>query len=480
MASSIPDTPAFESYAKMLIEASEANIARIESQIRDLERLCDRERGTIAQLRMAIAPVRKLPGELLVEVFRHTCADYTFDNTSTIKKVQALSHVCAYWRRVAITTPRLWTEALDIRLDKTPTHAYLAGLKEWLRRSAPFPIDIRLECRRRDIDSAAVVGAVVTTAHRWSRADFHLPSLSGFCNIPSTALKQLRTLRLQSQDAANPRALLAFSLAPNLDTLTLHTRYPTRLMMPWSQLTCLDLVTNSAQEGLDTLFQCPNLVTVELSIPAWPQLPDLAEIRPTTFGKLETFVLRFDFDEPGFLAPLFVGLALPVLKRFKIALSSELEWPSMEFTQFQLRSPNIESLSISYSSLDSNDLMAILRHSPTLSKLDLQCCRHAFDEYIAVSLCASHQSLTQLVPRLHSLTVVEGCYDFEEHTLSALIAGRWWTDAQLAGFPLPPRVSRWSYIFIDRDQDEPESVISPEFTAELDEYKRQGLKVEIS
>ncbi|KAF8194307.1 hypothetical protein K438DRAFT_1588186, partial [Mycena galopus ATCC 62051] len=110
----LPPTPTFESQAKILIAASEANIAHIESQIRDLESLRNRERGIIARLRMAIAPVHKLPAELLAEIFRSakwprgSVTDMLPDRKSRIQRVQRLSQVCSYWRSVAHNTPRLW------------------------------------------------------------------------------------------------------------------------------------------------------------------------------------------------------------------------------------------------------------------------------------------------------------------------------------------------------------------------------------
>ncbi|KAJ6492753.1 hypothetical protein C8R47DRAFT_420815 [Mycena vitilis] len=91
-------TRSFEQHAKSLIQASEANIARIESQIRDLLRLRDQERGIIASLKLAIAPVRKVPAEILAEIFLHYAGG-----------VLTISQVCAHWRQVACTTPRLWT-----------------------------------------------------------------------------------------------------------------------------------------------------------------------------------------------------------------------------------------------------------------------------------------------------------------------------------------------------------------------------------
>ncbi|KAJ7162935.1 hypothetical protein C8R46DRAFT_1221736 [Mycena filopes] len=474
VASLIPDILSFESQAKLLIQASEANIARIESQIRDLERLRDRERGILTRLRSAIAPVHKLPAELLVEVFRYTCDDPTFDHPSTIKKVQALTHVCAYWRRVAITTPQLWTHFPPIQLAKTPRDAFLAGLKEWLKRSAALPIDIYLAWRNAAVDSAAVMSAVITAAPRWSSAYFNIPSLSVLSDFPPDRLEQLRKLTVQSSDPSSA-VTAAFSLAPILDEVSLTMVHIGQLRLPWSQLAHLSVVTNFSQECLDTLLQCLNLVYLKVSIPAWPELPDLSEIRPTILGRLETLDIKFQHYTPGFVTPLFVYLALPRLKHFSIYLDSA-PWPATEFARFQARASNMEHMNFYCRNLDSHELMAILRRAPTLLTLELWGCTNAFDETIVTALSSSHQTLTQLVPRLHSLSVAEGCYDFEEDMLDALIAARWWTDAQLAGFPSPPRVSRWSTIYVDRDGNHD---LSPEFAAKVDEYGRQGLNVEI-
>ncbi|KAJ7145047.1 hypothetical protein C8R46DRAFT_1199911 [Mycena filopes] len=476
MASSIQDTPGFERYAKLLIEASEANIARIESQIRDLECLRARERGIIARLRIAISPVHKLPAELLVEVFRYTCSDYTYNNTQTIKRVQALSHVCAHWRQVAIATPRLWTDGLRISLDETPTDAYLAGLKEWLNRSAPLPISVHVQCKNKAVDLAAVMGTLIATAHRWSDAHFDLASFSTLSYIPSNALKQLRTLTLYSEDTSFA-AVATFLLAPNLIDIDLDIRDIVRFKMPWSQIAHLTVnVAHFPQKCLDGLLQCQNLVTANLTVPAWPDHPDVSRLKPITLGKLENLEVNTASEEGSF-APFFASLALPALMHLTISLNFDIDWVAPEFTHFHLRSPNIETLSIGYSHLDSADLMAILRHTPSLSALDLTSCRYSFDETIVTVLSSSHQNLTQLVPRFHSLTVSEGCYDFGEDILKTLIAARWWTDAQLASFPSPPHVLRWSDIFINRDNSR--NVVSPQFTAELEGYRRQGLHLEI-
>ncbi|KAJ7162982.1 hypothetical protein C8R46DRAFT_1352808 [Mycena filopes] len=478
-------------HVKALIEASEANIARIESQIRDLESLRDRERETLARLQAALrsfaAPVRKLPVELLAEIFRYVCV---FDpyyrrqsrrqrlgkrlNFLPLRAAEVMSHVCAHWRQVAITTPQLWTEILPIGLDKTPTEDYCAGLKDWLGRSAPLPIHVGLSCTM-GVDATAVAGAFLTTADRWSDANLALPSLSVFSQIPSDGIKQLRNLTLNSPDRTSA-SLAAFSLAPNLTEVTLYIRHIARLQLPWSQLAHLTVGTESpqdSQECLDTLLLCQNLVTAYFSIDAWPGRPDVSALTPVTLGKLERLEISSSSYE-GSVTPFFASLALPALSRLNLSLS-DIDWATPEFTQFQLRSPNIETLTIGGTELNSDDLMTILRHAPTISELT-QNCPEAFDETIATALSASHQNHAQLVPQLRDLVITHGFRFLADDVLHSLVAARWWTDEQLATFPSPPRVSRWSFIYIKTDDEE---YLSPELEAKLEEYREQGLDVDV-
>ncbi|KAJ7162972.1 hypothetical protein C8R46DRAFT_1221766 [Mycena filopes] len=291
--------------------------------------------------------------------------------------------------------------------------------------------------------------------------------------IPYDPLEELRSLTLRSPDTS-AAPLVTFPLAPNLTTVTLYTPHIARLQLPWSQLGHLTVVANFAQECLDTLLQCKNLVTADFSMLAWPGRPDVSALTPVTLGKLESLTLNID-SAVGSITPLFACLALPSLDRLSLCLNYDVEWATAEFTQFQVRSPNIETLNISHSDLRADDLMTILRHAPAVSELGLEACPHAFNETIATALSSSHQTHAQLAPRLCSLSV-EGCDSLEEDTLDGLIAARWWTDEQLAIFPLPPQVSRWSCIFIGRDDEED---VSAGLVVKLGQYREQGLDVNV-
>ncbi|PFH49360.1 hypothetical protein AMATHDRAFT_119061, partial [Amanita thiersii Skay4041] len=57
----------------------------------------------------ALAPIKKLPYEMLSEIFLHCVANVpaTFPLQRTDMRL-ILCHVCAVWRHVALNEPRLW------------------------------------------------------------------------------------------------------------------------------------------------------------------------------------------------------------------------------------------------------------------------------------------------------------------------------------------------------------------------------------
>ncbi|KIK54983.1 hypothetical protein GYMLUDRAFT_106902, partial [Collybiopsis luxurians FD-317 M1] len=76
----------------------------------------------IADLRCAVAPIRKMPPELLGEVFKSLCCGSTGTNVVTKKdpylQTVVLSHVCSRWRTIVQSMPALWSSII-INTSKT-------------------------------------------------------------------------------------------------------------------------------------------------------------------------------------------------------------------------------------------------------------------------------------------------------------------------------------------------------------------------
>ncbi|KAJ6614761.1 hypothetical protein B0H10DRAFT_1802848 [Mycena sp. CBHHK59/15] len=122
-------TLAEASLAKIVAEAQ----AAIEEMMSEQQTLED----TIAQTRAYLSPIRRLPGELLRELFMwcfegHPCCAWV------------LSAVCANWRRQALSIPRIWSK---IRLF-TNQSSSPDTIRLWLERSGPsVPLDIEIYLR---------------------------------------------------------------------------------------------------------------------------------------------------------------------------------------------------------------------------------------------------------------------------------------------------------------------------------------------
>ncbi|KAJ6497625.1 hypothetical protein C8R45DRAFT_134088 [Mycena sanguinolenta] len=311
-----------------------------------------------------------------------------------------------------------------------------------------------------------------TTAQRWKRANFDVPSLSILSRIHTDSLKFLRRLSLRSADAKHHENTKCFVTAGRLRRISLTTHRTSGLLMPWSQLTEMNVTDTSPQECLDALVQCTAIVSATFETRAWLDFPEISQRPITTLARLKK--LSVEFDTPGcFIAPFFVCLALPALATLTLDLDIDHTW-SAEFTPFQLRSPNIEDLTIERSPMQSDDMLAVLRHAPLLVSLHMECCMYCFDDSIIRGLQYSPTQAVHLAPKLEFLYAG---LNFNIDALDAMVRSRWWTDEQLLALPSPPQVARWSCVDILCDDDDDN--VSPEFMDKMEEYRSQGLEISV-
>ncbi|KAJ7644596.1 hypothetical protein FB45DRAFT_1116197 [Roridomyces roridus] len=137
-----PDSKQSKARTRKLIAVSEAFISALKAQVIV-------KRQVLARLRAAVAPVRKLPAELLVEIFmlileigKETHRIGFVRNR--IRPRLALTQVCARWRRVMHTSPGLWAIGMDLHVRQSTTSEDIVAVQRWLDRSAPLPIPISL------------------------------------------------------------------------------------------------------------------------------------------------------------------------------------------------------------------------------------------------------------------------------------------------------------------------------------------------
>ncbi|TFK17818.1 hypothetical protein FA15DRAFT_698308 [Coprinopsis marcescibilis] len=86
-----------------------------------------------------------------------------------------LSHVCAHWRSLALSTPFLWS-SIFVGCPKTPNAGHVDIVKAWIQRSGSVPLDLEIQCpcsgnNVLTCPSDSVVAALVEHIGRWRRLE---------------------------------------------------------------------------------------------------------------------------------------------------------------------------------------------------------------------------------------------------------------------------------------------------------------------
>ncbi|KAF9044424.1 hypothetical protein BJ165DRAFT_1481158 [Panaeolus papilionaceus] len=121
---------------------------------------------SLDSLRSLSAPIRRLPPELLSEIFTH-CLPYTdqgpFIRPCAHTAPLLLTQVCAAWRITALATPALWASLAITRTDKAPCHkTTMPMLRTWLDRSGRCPLSVSFHA---DAFPYAALDEVLNTHH---------------------------------------------------------------------------------------------------------------------------------------------------------------------------------------------------------------------------------------------------------------------------------------------------------------------------
>ncbi|KAJ7644615.1 hypothetical protein FB45DRAFT_1053325 [Roridomyces roridus] len=481
-----------ENQLRGLIQASEANIADIDSLVVPLLRVRDREQNNVATLKLILAPIRKFPFELLSHVFTmvvNSVDRWDDDKATWLKQALTISHVCAQWKQLTCATPKLWNRHLDIALrsreSRGDTALDLDRAKTVLDRSAPLPFSITLSGDFSDADSP-LNKLVMNSAQRWKSLCLSEVTVSHLRDLPMISLDALEHLEVESclHPDGSPclEPLNLFLNSPRLRAVDLAGPHTDHIRIPWFQLTQLK-ISNSGRTVfacLDILERCSNLVTAKLSGIVLDPSPggSPTSTRIITLTRLETLDANLRITHPRWqgqpITPFFGRLALPALTRLTISINLRMEtlWSLKEFAAFQHRCPSIEHLTIRGTRMTPESLVSLLRESPGLVELDLDQCfsdvraQQALLEYLEYS----STRIAHPVVRLKRFSIASDKLD--ETALEHLIRSRWWTATDVES----PPVARWETIEIRTDDL---GRLSDSFKTMVRQRKEEGLQVKI-
>ncbi|KAJ6556638.1 hypothetical protein DFH09DRAFT_923448 [Mycena vulgaris] len=237
-----PDT----SHLRRVISAAPYELERHDKEIKRLQKQLKRllsRRAALASYahgcRSAFSPIRRLPAELLVEIFEMCSPPSAEDISPDITPSEELhrlakhhllqlSQVCSRWHDIAMSTPRLWSKIVVQTSRWTGSTAssaiFLGLLASSLQRGGNFPLTIALAS---SYPFDGVEGPVLTTlalhSQRWRDVHFDIdPRLLLWIACAKGNLLSLEILELRMQIDLQTEVMVdVFEVAPRLRALTL-------------------------------------------------------------------------------------------------------------------------------------------------------------------------------------------------------------------------------------------------------------------
>ncbi|KAJ7913531.1 hypothetical protein B0H13DRAFT_2271113 [Mycena leptocephala] len=402
-------------------------LARMDTQIEEMEFALGQLREKRASLkapieahRALISPIRCIPQDVLLEIF-FSCLPSAHD--ALIDPAEApmlLGRICGHWRRVAYSTPRIWS-SIHIpslnhrRRDMVPSDIGLRLgnlVAEWLERSATCSLSVSLSVTTHHSTRDPVNHLLMSQLLKVSRRLRHLtltgdiqslrPLLClGADDFPLLQSIQIHhTVHLRFDE--HPDATNALQI-PTLHDISLSIAIdPRSLPLRWSQLTRLSLVSKilwtngilvgglDADDVLDVLRQCPKLVWCHMKASkrrnpdhAIDDIPSQTPPSADRKGSLEPF--RYD----------------------------------------PTHSPSSLKADIDPQSLAASKLVELLRHFPTISHLrlasdTLPSGSASLDDAFLARFCTPHD---ELCPMLTHLTVMNRAKWFFETSIGTVYGG---------------------------------------------------------
>ncbi|TRM58141.1 hypothetical protein BD626DRAFT_634221 [Schizophyllum amplum] len=354
-----------------------------ELRIDDVDRLSALHRRLVAEIQLErAAPVRRLPAELLSEIFIYLAESdlrgYRSAKEGKSYAVQLIAVtvacVCVSWRAVVLGTPRLWSR---ITVDEQTRHLDVY-VRTCITRSGQHELEITCTASRH---LPAVLSHILPHARRWRSITF-CGVLNDYCSIPQRhCFARLRDADL-SIDCLFDGEAGAFDFladAPLLQQMKITATgssddHPINLPSSW-RLTSLHL-------DLDEI-RCVR-----------PLVATIAQYHAT----LETFVCEFIYQSPFFPSE---GVITPI--QFPVLGSLQLGFHAVSLLSY-LDAPRVTDIILGGTDNQSGDPYECLLTFLTLPSsplTHLRCLRlvqiyHAFDEETSTGLLRCLESMDEL------------------------------------------------------------------------------------
>ncbi|KAJ7726821.1 hypothetical protein DFH07DRAFT_852364 [Mycena maculata] len=363
----------------MLTTANELrkHLKRLDAEIAQhelsLQLLREARTGVLEELRLSlIYPVLTLPFEITSTIFLECLPDYSDDSTRSYPSQDdaplVFTRVCRDWRTIAISTSTLWNH-VRIELDSDDGPGYIDSkwvslLDTWLYRSEPQPLYLTISNRSYTEPDQALVDVLDRHSRRWREVTLKLP-FSHFSRLGATTSPMLERLTLSahgSPDIINP--ISAFRYSPMLRHVCLEGgMHSSDVILPWAQLTSLELYGASADDCLELLRSTASIVNCILDV----QYASHALVLGAPLLSLRSFVFS---GQAGWSTLRY--MAMPALQKLDLTRCPPGPRNVAQLLQFVTRSGcQLRDLKLYVRSGVTVQTVYLLRSLPSLETIDL-------------------------------------------------------------------------------------------------------------
>ncbi|TFK61408.1 hypothetical protein BDN72DRAFT_904143 [Pluteus cervinus] len=342
----------------------------------------------IRRYRIALAPIKSLPAEILSQIFLFTASGHPLALPFSERDPRIVcSRICAFWRTTALRYPALWN---DLMLSSSKFAHRQPGPRRdhvafWVLRSGSSPFSLRIEpafSARNTLSLVWTPPVLMAFSTRLKKFHVHLSvyQFETLCMLPMNSFERLEefSLSIMSTKFQQPSgipmsfnflALEAITIVGNV-TLTLSS-------LPWAQLRKVDFKGMDAAGGfyLDILGRMPNVEecvfdSVCMRKP-YRSLSTSGEIKLTKLKKL-----LLTFQEGYGYFPFFDRLAVTNLEDLEMEGVQGQDWDQAAFGELLRRSGcRLKRLSVWNTSFESAGSQfptaRILQLNPTLEDVRL-------------------------------------------------------------------------------------------------------------
>ncbi|KAK7471283.1 hypothetical protein VKT23_002691 [Stygiomarasmius scandens] len=431
------------------LAGAEQDLQEYNAEARRLQALVDAVTAKANQLKRLmqmkqslLAPVRKLPDELLALIFER-CSFDLFE-----KKEPSVMHVCSRWRNIALSFPALWSYII-LNADPMMYHQIpsLKALELHLERSKTCSLTIQVTMGQGIFNhSLQLLNILAFHSHRWKRFSLYLcPDLKSeqgkltncFSTIPDLPL--LKSFAYTSAFLQpDPRTISAIlKLAVNLESLSLwHPPPDLETCFSGINVTCLEILVHCSAEIFKLVDKCPQLKHLTYVIDGCKDsiLPGLVPQKSATVQSLEIKLGYLGQDAKRVFPDIIDSLDFPSLNSLKVTVSIRFSdpdfcrgtWPCKQFNEFFLRSGcKLKSFSLNDIDISDISLCQLLQSDAFshLANLTLRCAFGVFESPVSTRFL-KRLSSNALIPRLTKLLLVVSASSFDDEAFAEAVLSR--------------------------------------------------------